>query len=178
MFLLQDEIDKSFFATQRQRLEANKPQKKDKVQSTLKKEYKKHEKRLEDQKRKDREAQKLKHDPEHRLPETEKRPSIDLKKAPVMQERFSIFRLLLSIQFFMQQFLDIARKATDMQNYGLATMYVFQIENLLTLVQEERYQHVLTPFEDEELDKYRVSIRQTTGNTLVCRLHRIEHIET
>ncbi len=157
MFLLQDEIDKSFFATQRQRLEANKPQRPDKVQKKLRQAYEKHEKREEEKKIRNREAQKLKLDPEHRLPEPEKRKSIDLKKAPFMQERFSIFRLLLSIQFFMERFLDIAKKATALQNYGLATMYVFQVENLLTLVQEERYQHGTTPFEEEELDNYRVS---------------------
>ncbi|ODN00655.1 hypothetical protein Ocin01_06027 [Orchesella cincta] len=154
----EESIDKEFFTTvstihQEKQARAHHHHKRDKLNEKLWRDYRKYESKLKIERQKEKE--KLKHDPDHRLPEHERRKSIDLKKMPMIREQFTPFRLLLIIQFFIKQFIEMAEKAYKMKSYGPATMYVIQVENLCEIVEDDKYKETISPFQDDDLDEYR-----------------------
>lgn len=155
---LQDEVSKDEELSNPEEMDrrgsTHRLSKADPTKLRLERRRRRYEQWLDEQRKKDADLLKLKQNPEHRLPEKEKRKSIDLRTNPVSVQKFSQLRLSLVIRFFIQQFLHMANTALNLRNYGQATMYVLQVENLCEIVVDEEG---VNAFTGTELEEYGVS---------------------
>jgi len=133
----------------------HRPQKHDKQQSKLRRRHIQWEQAQREQKARERDLQRQKGPPEAKIPTPERRKSIDLKKLPVIKEKFSVLRKVLMIDFFIKHFLKMAKKCNEHRAYSQSAMYIMQVENLCTII--STYDLGTTSVDAETIEEYRVS---------------------
>lgn len=129
-----------------------------------------------------REEKGRKTSPDDKIPMSERRKSIDLKQAPIIQEKFSSLRKVLVIEFFIKHFINMATKSNEFRAYvstiknkpippnpcnekiptlhlifqSQSAMYIMHVENLCAILLDDSYDLGQTTLDRETIEEYLV----------------------
>jgi hypothetical protein len=129
----------------------------DKVQSRLRRKHIQFEQEQREERARLKMLQRQKGPPDAKIPSMERRKSIDLKKLPVIKEKFTTLRKVLVIDFFIKHFLEMAKQCNEFRAYSQSAMYIMQVENLCSIIVDLNYDLGKTSLDAQAIEEYRVS---------------------